>query len=198
MVASATSGPLLAIRQAARRWGLWVPVPGCLAPSAHWAKKRLEVLGSSPWLFESLLAGRTAGELIVRPGGPSPQGANQTECRGTDACTWKHPKQGEDSGQNKTLQEGRDAPMLPGAHNELTSQPTRGKEPAPLRQLAAKRQSQVPCTQWFTSSLGPQPAGCQQPMGCLHPTGRTRAARDSTGWTEERFEGPLRSCLTQD
>ena len=46
-----------------RQRGSWVLDPGCLAPRAHRAGpilKTLQVVGSSPWLFEPILASRTA------------------------------------------------------------------------------------------------------------------------------------------
>ena len=88
-------------------------------------------------------------------------------------------------------------PCWPGAHNELTGQPTRGKEPAPLRQSAAKRQSQVSCTQWSTSSLG---AACRVSAanGLPPPYGEDQGRQGQHRLDRGEVRGPLRGCLTQD
>ena len=97
-----------AMLQAARRWGPWGPVPGCLAHSAQLgnAQTRLEVLGSSPWLFESILASRTAARHKSSNGAQAPT-RHQVDYEDAHACTRRHRWQGEACGRNHQPQEGR-------------------------------------------------------------------------------------------
>ena len=115
-------------------------VPFLGSPSlAHRAKPSCIKRCLGPWLFESILAGRTAASRQEAPV------RRELSCRRTNVCTRQHPKSKEKKRRGEMSHPGQEL---------ITGLQASPRGPAPLRHSQQGRGK----AKWFTSSPSPQPA----------------------------------------